>query len=293
VETLLGERGRKSFDSGRHEAAVVWVQPGPDGPPGFRGVGGYFHASESHVLEVHFARVGKAPPDPEVVLRLDALCRQTGRANDVAIIDRAFGGCALVARGVSAMPPVVRLDDLAVSSESWGRPQQFHAGQEDRAAEGPACEGDLMAVEIGVLRLTDLCHGFVREWMVQAQAGETNALASRLDEARAAIEKTEAQLEVLLAAARDEVMAKEEAGKSKRSQREERRAERERQRRRNLENRLRADAARLTEVYARLEREYEALESRRRLYSDDPYLLRAREQASAHREVDASPGDPL
>ena len=59
----------------------MWVSPEVS-PTGFRGPGGYFHAHEAHVMEVHFAQFGKAKPKGDKLSDLDALCHDTGTLND-------------------------------------------------------------------------------------------------------------------------------------------------------------------------------------------------------------------
>lgn len=311
VSEMMGPIGKQKFDSGQHETELLWIQAGPDAPPGFGGEGGYYHASESQIFEVHFAQIGRAKPKPEALNQLDSLCQQTGFKNDRAVIERAFGGCAISFRGVAssgATPPQVFADDLVHSNDRWGRPQHFFArlpepgdGDTAKPVEPPACQGDLTAVKLRVVRLTDLCQSFVRQWVLDDLLTKTRDLKAKLAEATLRLEQAEQALDQARATA---ALARPDESDSKKT-RADKRAERKNQKSNDDAAKAAAQLTTLRDQASQARNEREALEAdlkalqpRLALYRDDPYLLRPGKtnNGSTTTELERkgdSPGSPV
>jgi len=215
------------------------------------------------------------------------LCQQTGFKNDRAVIERAFGGCAVSFRGVAnpgSTPPQVFATDLRHSNDSWGRPQHFFTRPPEpsepdatKSAEPPACLGDLTAVKLRVVRLTDLCQSFVRQWILDDLVTKTRDLKSKLAEANLRLEQTEQALDQARAAA---ALAPPDDNDGKKT-RAEKRAERKNQKSNDEAAKaatqlttLRDQASQTRNERDALEADLKALQPRLALYRDDPYLLR-------------------
>lgn len=249
VRALVGRPKTEHFDSGQHQVHVEWVRPS-DPPPGYGGPGGYFHARETHVHGVAYTSLSQARPKQEGLAGLDRLCQRVGPKNDIAVVERAFGGCSVYVEGSHFDPhqgPQITLDHLRREGHHLGRSRHFSLHGRADLDPAPTCDGDLTAVSVQVVPLTRLCHDVVRVRHVEALRRQRMNQRTELD-----------ALEVKLRG-NEQRLAAQPRGRREQRQR----------------TKLLAESAELAYRRDRLERDILLTEQRLDHYREDPYLVQA------------------